>query len=32
VKFKPGNSNWTGTITKPIRLDAPLGTVKIGLQ
>jgi len=32
VKFKPGNTNWTGTISKPIRLDAPLGTVRIGLQ
>ena len=32
VKFKPGNTNWTGTITQPVRLDAPLGTVKIGQQ
>jgi CubicO group peptidase (beta-lactamase class C family) len=32
VKFKPGDTNWTGTITTPVRLDAPLGTVRIGQQ
>ena len=28
--IKPGSSNWTGTITKPMTLRAPLGTVHIG--
>jgi CubicO group peptidase (beta-lactamase class C family) len=32
VKFKPGSGNWTGTISQAVKLDAPLGTVRIGQQ
>lgn len=32
VKMKPGNTSWTGTISAPVRLDAPLGSVRIGQQ
>jgi len=32
LRFKAGDSNWTGTINKRLRLDAPLGQVRIGFQ
>ena len=31
IRLKPGASDWTGTIKKRTRLDAPLGLAKIGL-
>jgi len=30
VRLKPGSTNWTGTISHRVRLDAPLGTATIG--
>jgi len=30
LRFKPGRSNWTGTINKRMLLDAPFGRVTIG--
>jgi len=30
VQIKPGETDWTGTITKPLFLCAPMGTVRIG--
>ena len=32
VQIKPGETDWTGTITKPLALCAPMGTVRIGEQ
>jgi CubicO group peptidase (beta-lactamase class C family) len=32
LRLKPGNSNWTGRISKRVRLDAPEGTVRIGVN
>ncbi|BCX48243.1 hypothetical protein HAHE_21510 [Haloferula helveola] len=31
IRLKPGTTDWTGTIGKRRRFDAPLGPVKIGL-
>ena len=30
IRLKPGTSNWTGTISKYVQLDAPLGEATIG--
>jgi len=30
LRIKPGSNAWTGTISKRLRIDAPLGTVQIG--
>jgi CubicO group peptidase (beta-lactamase class C family) len=30
LRLRPGTQNWTGTITKRVRLDAPEGPVKLG--
>ena len=30
LRIKPGSSNWTGTLSSRIRIDAPLGTATIG--
>lgn len=30
LRLKAGDTNWTGTINKRLRLDAPLGQVRIG--
>lgn len=32
LRLKAGDSNWTGTINKRLRLDAPLGQVRIGFS
>lgn len=31
VQIKPGETDWTGTITKPLILNAPLGAARIGI-
>lgn len=31
LRLKAGDSNWTGTINKRLRLDAPLGQVRLGI-
>jgi CubicO group peptidase (beta-lactamase class C family) len=31
LRLKAGASNWTGTISKRVRLDAPLGSARIGV-
>jgi len=31
LHFKPGTSNWTGTLNYKMRFDAPMGTVRIGV-
>ncbi|HWB05967.1 MAG TPA: serine hydrolase domain-containing protein [Verrucomicrobiales bacterium] len=31
LRLKAGDSNWTGTINKRLRLDAPLGLVRLGI-
>jgi len=30
IKIKPGSTTWTGTVNAAVRLDAPLGTVRVG--
>ena len=30
LRFKPGTTNWAGTIDKKLRLDAPFGMARIG--
>ncbi|NOT02304.1 MAG: serine hydrolase [Phycisphaerales bacterium] len=30
IRLKPGSTNWTGTINKRLRIDAPFGTAIIG--
>ncbi len=30
LRFKPGSSAWTGTLSTKLRLDAPFGVVRIG--
>ncbi len=30
LRFKPGSSGWTGTLSTKLRLDAPFGLVRIG--
>lgn len=30
IKIKPGITNWTGTITQPVKLDAPIGHAIMG--
>ena len=30
LRFKPGTSNWTGTLSTGMRLDAPFGLATIG--
>jgi hypothetical protein len=32
LRLRPGTTNWTGTISKRLRLDAPLGQVRLGFQ
>jgi len=32
LRFKPGTSNWTGTINERMLLDAPFGLARIGVQ
>jgi CubicO group peptidase (beta-lactamase class C family) len=31
LRIRPGQQNWTGTITKRVRLDAPEGVVTLGM-
>jgi hypothetical protein len=31
LRLRPGSQNWTGVITKRVRLDAPEGAARLGL-
>jgi CubicO group peptidase (beta-lactamase class C family) len=32
IRMKPGNNQWSGTLNRKMRLDAPEGTARIGVQ
>lgn len=32
VRFKPGSTSWTGTLNEKLRLDCPIGLVRLGAQ